>query len=444
MRAGFLAALFVASGCSSGAPGASSNLPGLPGFPGTSAAPAGSAPAGPLGPAVSAPPVLALPSPVVVAGVGPPAWVQPGTRLTWYGAAASVAQSGYTYVEDPEGDWVDPVTNKHYRRTDESGEGMPTAAGEAYTQTDVLAVEGAIVVVSTALFSLDLLAHQYTWTPLGGGRMAAAAVDGAWVNPEVLRTIDPASLDGMMVLRGDYVLAGTSYHAISFVASGTGSYQSSTYDTASGVLLATNTRTDGAASPIRGPNDNNPAGNVQLSLTRLVGVRQRSLAGTSAAPPGWVAPNTRLAYRGTYTTVNPLDPGAGSWSYPLETDVTVRDVGATWATFASITTIDVNGSRQSSNTTGVTGSTGIYWYDPATLATFGGGQVLDRDPVTGATTTVEAVQPGGSGTVVTLVTACDGVTVRLGYELQGGALVALEIVQSVTGTTVRLQLRGGG
>ena len=88
-----------------------------------------------------------------VAGGGPPDWVTPGTRLTWYGAAASVQSSYYTYVEDPDGDWEDPVTGKRYRRTDEDE--MPTAAGHGVSQTDVLAIEGDDVILNTSLWAID-------------------------------------------------------------------------------------------------------------------------------------------------------------------------------------------------------------------------------------------------------------------------------------------------
>ena len=404
----------------------------------------GGSPAAPGAPAPAATPPAAVQRPPGIdaaMGLGPPAWVQPGTRLTFYGAAASVAQSSYTYVEDENGDWEDPATGKRYRRTDEGDnpEDMPTAAGEAFTQTDVLAVEGTDVVLATTLYSIDLIARQYTLTPLGGSRQAGTVVDGAWVNPEALRQVLDTGYGDLMILHGPYVLGGTTYDAISFVAQSGGAYQSSTYDLASGALLSTNSSTKGADSPVHGPLDN-PQGNVQLSLSRLVGVRQRSLPGTGALPPPWVASTPQLTYSGTYTQANPADPGAGTWVYPMRSTITFGEIGSTWAAFTSRTVIDVNGYEQSTDGAGVTGSTGLYWYDPATLATMSPGDLVDEDPVTGARVNVEAVAPGASGTLVTLATAMDGVTVRAGYDRDSGALLTLEIVQAVTGGTIQLQL----
>jgi len=367
--------------------------------------------------------------------------VQPGTRLTFYGAAASVAQSSYTYVEDENGDWKDPATGKRYRRTDQGDnpEDMPTAAGEAFTQTDVLAVEGTDVVVATTLYSIDLLARQYTLTPMVGSRQAGAVVDGAWVNPDALRQVLATGYGDLMVLHGPYALGGATYDAISFVAQASGAYQSSTYDLASGALLSTNSSTKGADSPVHGPLDN-PQGNNQLSFTRLAGVRQRSLPGSGAPPPGWVASTPQLTYGGTYTQANPADPGAGTWVSPMQSTITFGEVGSTWAAFTSHSVIDVNGYQQPTDGAGVTGSTGLYWYDPAALAAMSPGDLLDEDPLTGARFSVEAVAPGASGTLVTLTTAMDGLTVRAGYDRASGVLLTLEIVQAVTGGTIQLKL----
>jgi hypothetical protein len=396
-------------------------------------------------PASSSPVVIQLPAVTRQdAGVGPPAWVKPGTRLTFYGRAASIAQSYYTYVEDPEGDWEDPTTGKHYRRSDQGGDAqdMPTAAGEAYTQTDVLAVEGNDVVISTTMYSIDLLARKLTLNPLGGSRVPGAVVDGAWINPDLLHQVVTTGYQGLLILRGPYLLGGTTYDAVSFIASDAG-YQSSTYDAATGKLLATNTSTQGAGSPVHGPLDN-PQGNVEMSLTRFVSVRQLNSPAVTAPAPAWVASTPSLSYTGTFTQVNPVDPGAGSWVYPMQMTVALGDGGATWRSFTSHTSLDLNGSPQTTDAAGVTGGTGLYWYDPATLATLSPGDVIDEDPTTGARTSVVGVEPAGSGATVTLATDMSGVSARLGYDRDSGTLLTMEVAQAVTGATIRLQLASGG
>jgi hypothetical protein len=297
------------------------------------------------------------------------------------------------------------------------------------------------VVISTTLYGIDLLARQYTLTPMGGSRQAGAVVDGAWVNPDALKQVLATGYGDRMILRGPYVLGNATYDAIAFISKAEGAYQSSAYDLASGALLSTNSSTKGADSPITGNNDN-PQGNNQLSLTRLAGVRQRAVPGIGAPPPSWVVPGKQLAYRGTYTQINPADPGAGPWVFPMQSTVTLGETGATWAAFTSQTVIEVNGQGQPTGGAGVTGSTGLYWYDPATLAAMSPGDLLDEDPITGARMTVESVDPSGSGALVTLATAMNGVTVRAGYDRDSGVLLTLEVVQAVTGGTIQLQLGG--
>ena len=361
--------------------------------------------------------------------------------LTYYGATASVAASYYTYVEDPEGTWVDPVTGKRYRRTNEGDDAadMPTAASAAFTQTEVIAVEGADVVINTTLYSIDLLANQYTLTPMGGARLGGTFVDGAWANPDALQQVLVAGFGDFRVLHGPYVMGNNTYDALSFIAQADGAFLSSTYDLASGALLSTNGSTQGADSPVVGPNDN-PQGNTQLSLTRLAGVRQRSLPGLGAPAPWWVVSGKQLIYSGTYTQVNPLDSSAGPWVYPMQQTITFKEVGSNWATFTSRTVTEINGYGQPTVGQGATGSTGLYWYDPAALATMSPGDLLDEDPITGSQITVESVDQAGSGMLVTLATTMLGVTVRAGYDSDNGVLLTLEIVQAVTGSTVQLHL----
>jgi hypothetical protein len=204
-----------------------------------------------------APPTLTLtPPPATQAAppgsetLGVPDWVHPGTRITFYQAAASVAQSRFSFVEDPNGEWFVAKTGKHYRRTDESGEGVPTASGDGLTQVDVIAVEGNDVVGTITLYGIDRGNNQFVVLPSTGGKVNGALVDGVWVHPRLLAQLATADLGGLLILGGPYVLNGQTYDAISFANPTPGAYQSYTYDTVTGLLLAATTSTAGATSPI--------------------------------------------------------------------------------------------------------------------------------------------------------------------------------------------------
>jgi hypothetical protein len=366
-----------------------------------------------------------------VAGGGPPDWVTAGTRLSWYGAAASVQSSYYTYVEDPNGDWQDPATGKRYRRTEEDE--MPTAAGHGVSQTDVLAIEGDDVILSTALWAIDLETGQLSLVPPWGGRYPGGAVDGAWARPDLLAQIPGGGTRELQVLRGPYRLGETSVEAVSFVSRTQGDYASTVFDTASGALVASTGRYKAAGSRVRGPLDD-PEGNVQIMFARLVDVRERTLPGLGAPAPNWVVPGTRLVYQGQATVTNPFDPYGFSAGWPVEVVITFDEVGSSWATFRSATATDFNGYVERSEARGATGSTGLYWYDPVSLAAMAPGTVLDEDPVTTAVLSVEAAD----GASVTLLTEAPGVTVRASYEVASGVLTTLVLEQGFGAATLQL------
>jgi hypothetical protein len=367
-----------------------------------------------------------------VSGGAPPDWVKPGLRLSWYGEAASVQTSYYTYVEDENGDWEDPITHKRYRQTDEDE--MPTAAGRAFTQSDVIAVDGDDVIMDTTMFNIDIETGHVSLTPLWGGRYAGAAVDGAWVRPDLLATVASGGTTDLQVLRGPYKLWDRDVDSVAFLNRGEGSYASTVFDSTTGALVASTARVKGAGSPVHGPVDL-PEGNVLIAWTRLAGVRQREAPGLGDALPDWVHRGLVLRYSGTVTIANPYDTSGSTFNYPVDVTVTLDDAGANWAAYSSSTAVDYGGGHvDTSQAIGATGAVGQYWYVPSGLAHLAAGDVLDEDPLTGARQTVDAV---GSG-VVTVRTKLSGATVVASYDAVSGAMTKLTLEQGV-GTT-QLQL----
>ncbi len=267
-----------------------------------------------------------------------------------------------------------------------------------------------------------------------GGRYPGAAVDGAWVRPDLLATVASGGTQELLVLRGTYRLWDTDVDSVAFRDRGEGSYASTVFDSASGALIATTSRAQGAGSPVHGPLDQ-PEGNVLIAWTRLAGVRQREVPGLGAALPPWVHRGLVLRYGGTVTITNPFDTFGAGFSYPVEVTVTLDDTGADWATTSTTTSIDYgNGYVDSSKAVGATGAVGQYWYVPASLAQLATGDVLDEDPLTGARLTVSAV---GSD-FVTLRTQLSGATVVASYATADGAMTTLTLEQGVSTTQLRL------
>jgi hypothetical protein len=371
---------------------------------------------------------------------GPPTWVRPGLRLVYYGGAASVAQSSYTFVEDPNGTWQDPATGKTYRRTDETGEGMGAGGGDGVSYVDVLAVDGTDVVIRTALLPFDRINNRFLAGPAGGDRYPGGAVDGAWLNPDLLATLVGTNTTGFQVLTGPYPLNGTTYQAVSFVNSRPGAYSSDTYDSKTGLLLVESTSTQGQGSPVHAPGEPAPLGNTELTYSQLLSARDRNVPGTGSPLPGWLGSSVQLQYGGTYTVTNPLDPSSLTITWPMTMTVTLTPGGPDWASVASHTEIDMNGVVQRSDSTSTTNGAGSWWLGAEAIAGMRAGQELDTDPITQERLVVADVAGDGS---VTIDDSVAGIAQRLRYDGRTGVMVDYQAQLASTGTTVALQLQAG-
>jgi hypothetical protein len=367
----------------------------------------------------------------------PPSWVVPGMRVSYYVAAASVAQSSFAWIEDPDGDWEDPVTGKRYRRTDETGESIGGASGDGYSIFDVLATDAASVTGTNTIFAInraatppDLVFAGSTGTTVGG-----SVVDGLWIHPDVLAGYRTQRLDGMLVLVGPYALGGVTYDAVAFASTNAAAYSSYTYDSATGLLLVATTRTAGATSPISAVGEDPPTGNTQLTYTQLLGVRQRTVPGLGGANPVWVASTPRLDYAGMQSIFNPLDTSLGSLDAALTMAVQFGAPQGSWIPFTATTSVASLGMV--STQTGVAGPPGPYWIDPAALAAMVPGQVIDRDPVTTGTVTVTAADPAS----VTIADVVPGFEVTSRFDRATGVLSAFEIRNPSGGRIVRATLQ---
>lgn len=367
----------------------------------------------------------------------PPSWVVPGMRISYYVAAASVAQSSFAWIEDPDGDWEDPVTGQRYRRTDETGESIGGGSGDGYSLFDVLAADAESVTGTNTIFAInraatppDLVFAASTGTTVGG-----SVVDGLWIHPDVLAQWRTQRLDGLLVLVGPYSLGGATYDAVAFASTNPSAYSSYTYDSATGLLLVATTRTAGATSPVSAAGEDPPSGNTQLTYTQLLGVRQRTVPGLAGTNPAWVAAYPQLHYAGTQSIYNPLDTSLGSLDAALTMAVQFGAPQGAWIPYTATTTVASLG--MASTQTGVAGPAGPYWIDPAALASMTVGQVIDRDPITTGTVTVTAVD----ATWVTVADIVPGFEVTSRFDRATGVLSSFEIHSPSGGRIVRATLQ---
>ena len=115
--------------------------------------------------------------------------------------------------------------------------------------------------------------------------------------------------------------------------------------------------------------------------------------------------------------------------------------GTDWATYAQDVETDFQGlPPQHAQTSGATGTTGIYWWDTAALAGFRVGQLLDQDPVTGEQVTVAAVNAGPAGPAVTIASHKPGIDAQAVYDQATGVLVTFGESLPAAGTVYSLQI----
>ncbi len=380
-------------------------------------------------------------APVDVAGYGPPEWVRPGTRVTGWAAGAAVSTSGYQLIEDPDGSYEDPTTGKRYRKTDESGESVGGASGDGYYVIDVVAVEGDDVVVDYTLYGIDRTLGVLTPRPIRGWRQPGGTLDGVWVNPAFLETLRTGDVGGLLVLRGPYELNGTTYDTISIVNPTPGAYASATYDRASGLLIASTTRTAGQAGPVRLPGQDPPRAADALGVSRFVSTRSLDLPGIGSRVPAWVSTSSGLRYAGATVITNPFDPSIVV-TWPTEATVSFPRVGDTWADYELRTLTTVGGAQTQGGRDGVTSGTGLFWWSPDALAEMAPGQVLDTDPVTGLQTTVGSQGSGPAGPTIDIETSMPGSFGRVTYDVGTGVMLRYLSQTQSDGTTIDLVLQG--
>lgn len=366
--------------------------------------------------------------------LGAPDWVQPGTRLTWYAAGASIANADFQWQEDEDGTWEDPVTGRRYSQTD-----APTASGEGIFQLDVVAVDGPDVAVQWVLHGLDRSAGRFFSTTTGGGREAGADPEDFWIHPDLLAQVPETDLPDLKILRGPYTVNGTTYQGLGILDPDRNHYSSQIFDLATGTLLSTTSRTQGNASRLHVEGQDPPEANTQLTIGRYLGTRRRDATAMTAPIPTWADPGFSLLYTGTWTFRNPYDPDGQPVSYPARFRVTFAEGGPTWRAWTAAADVEIiRGAPLHTETTGIATGAGPWWIAPEVLATARPGQVLDEDPITGERVSVSAVDPG-AGTV-TIDTALAGLPSQGTYDLASGALIAITRTEESTGITAELGL----
>lgn len=320
------------------------------------------------------------PLPMRVTGP-PPAWIEPGLRLTYSTLVGTLPDAELVYEADAGGLWVDDHGN-HYRQVEVAAQGS-----HGFLQADVVALTAAEAAVQLRFYLLEGVERDAPLLSVETGYVAPASTGGdLWIHPDRLRELAERGVDGVLVKPLQHTLELATYDALLFYAPRPSGKSVWIYDLASGVLLYSSdvTRMHGqrnAAGIETG------AGGLQVRFTTFQASRTLGLPWASRAAPAPPASLERLAYRGRFVV---RQSGAADTVVPFEAQFRAerRSDGFLLLTPAAQGGVSLPGLERR-----LVGAhqLGGPWIPPSGLATLRPMQELDRDPLTRVTTFVGAV-----------------------------------------------------
>ncbi|MBN2313770.1 MAG: hypothetical protein JXM79_07550 [Sedimentisphaerales bacterium] len=375
------------------------------------------------------------------AQAGAPPCIKPGTRLTYFGMAASIPGSYKQLVQDENGHWVDKNTGQRYGEQD-----IPSASGGGYNVIQVGYVGEGIVQLSTKLYTLDTSTNRYMFSMSGGMVGHAGCAADYWIHPSVLGQMQEINAQGIRILRMPYTVAGKTYKAIRLQTEDATSYNARVYDLETGLLIYHGSRVQGApvyTPPIGGSGTAGVGqGSTQLVTGWIAEIKDLDVPWKEAPPPQWLGQFRQLTYTGAQTTVV-----SAAWSRldrPMTATLVPKARGRGWVRFTNNAVIQsIQGmppeQAQSEGASGCA-SIGGLWIPPQTLANLRTQQVIERHDLVGTTTIVSNAGPG----IVTLTET--GPTHRMDwtYDTSTGMLSGVTLTQQIGLAQITHTLRLSG
>lgn len=321
--------------------------------------------------------------------------VQTGMRATFYSSSATLRGTNQQAVLKPNCDpavedcWVDPDTGNVIGQED-----VPTAAGQGYTNVDILYLDAQTCVLRFTSYLLEYSTGMITTAADGGQVSAGDSCSDYWMSPEQLGQMQTQESAGVRVLRGPYTLGELTFEGITLITSVSSGVVSSTFDAVTGLFVIGSGRTRGAAVPTISPDNTiTPgSGSSHLSYTRLIGARFMPGLGAVEQLPAHVLQASRLVYQCSRTL---SAAGLGAMETPCTFETYIGERTSTWALTRSVLQVpdQVTGMHMTSESRNVIVAAGHggFYATPTLLNGLQQGVTLDVDPVTGIRTSVAHV-----------------------------------------------------
>jgi hypothetical protein len=321
-----------------------------------------------------------------------PNWLKEGVRLTYRVESANVAQK----------------------------EGVKGSTGAGYAQYDLVALDKASAVTAVRFYTdlgndtlLPSLVMRFVGLP-GAGEY--------WLNPKVLPRAERVANDNLTVIHTPHRLGNKTYKAVRFQYTTDGAEYVWVFEEATGLLLFYRHAIGKDTDDTR-----------QLTQITFVRQRQIKLPWRGTAPPDWAIEGAQLTYKGSYAV---SIPGSPDTALPYRAVARVTQQEPRWTEFTLETKMQsAIATDRSVRATGVAQLFNGLWLPAEALDVLEDGQVLDRDPTTGAEIRVSR----GNG-AITLTEAGASYTTVLTYDEKDGVLLNMrEETQNGVGT-VRVDL----
>lgn len=306
-----------------------------------------------------------------------PAWMQAGTRVTYYTGSATLHGVRTQLVPGDDGSWVDSQ-GRRYREQD-----LPNSAGAGYTQYEFAQVAADRIAVNQTLYIFaDTGMRNVTRAGSEAFFGDRNGLSDVWLPPTKLRALLEQGALG--VRRAPCQLDGRTFDAVVTEVRGSSGYTRYTYDLDSGLMLSFSSSSTGASVvTTNGDTASRGAGATTIATAQLRSVRQLQLPWTGQRAPQWLQQGQQLTWTGSYR--NSITEGTlAPWR--IDGRQTIRQAVDGGGTALFETWLDYgNGQGQQGRSQRAFGPGAFanFYLDPSSVGGLSAGQVLDRDPVTG-------------------------------------------------------------
>ncbi len=286
-----------------------------------------------------------------------PEWIKPGTRITWY-----------------------IIDGTRYNNPQKKG-----AAGHGYREVFVVAMEPGKVVLELRFY---LLGVQPTGpaglkTVTGGVVTTPGAVQNCWVHPTAIEQILKKPPPETKVALHKVEFQGKQREAVLVSYSKDGSTFMWDLDRKTGLILSRSEKHEKKGF----------GGSVMSASGSLRDVATVKLPWAGQSNPGWLKNVTEIRFQGQQRS-----PAAPNIAVPLAMRIRKKAVGKKWALFeitqgSGMNQAQADAALDAMTTTktpvvcGAACPAGV-WIDATALARLQKGQVIMRNPITGADVTV--------------------------------------------------------